>query len=117
MATIIDLEKAKSLIKEYRTQNSAAGGPALLTPDKKFHHGFFIDRQSLEDILSNPKVAGIHANFAKHPDFAGAKDNVFTMVYSGSEPAPAGAPTAYVSTGNIYAGPPPCPPVCSDMGH
>jgi hypothetical protein len=126
MATIIDPEKAKSLIREYRTQNAATGGPALVTPDKKFHNGFFIDRQTIEDILSNADAVGIGFEFAKHPDFTGAKENVFTIVFSGAataaatpvaEPevaAPAAAPQAsaattapYVSTGAVYSEPPP----------
>jgi hypothetical protein len=116
MSTIIDLEKAKSLIKEYRKQNSAAGGPALVTPDKKPHHGFFIDRKSIEHILSNPKVVGVAVEFAKHPDFVGEKENVFTVVYSGAEHAEAGAPAPYVSTGTCYTNPPPCPPFCTNLG-
>jgi hypothetical protein len=136
MATIIDPEKAKSLIQEYQTQNATAGGPALLTPDKKFHNGFFIDRQTLEDILSNPDAVGIGFDFAKHPDFTGATENIFTVVFFGAalaaatpaaEPeaaAPAAAPQAadattapYVSTGTIYSEPPPCPPYCSVVGN
>jgi hypothetical protein len=116
MASIIDLAKAKSLIQEYRDQNSAAGGPALVTPDKQSHHGFFIDRKSLEDVLSNPKVEGVSVNLAKHPDFAGKPDNVFTLVFSGAEPAPAGATTPYVNTGKIYSDTPPCPPICTILG-
>jgi len=116
MATIIDVEKAKSLIQEYRLQNAAAGGPALVTPDKKFHNGFFIDRKSLEDILSNPNVEGVSLDFAKHPDFTGAAENVFTLVYSGAEPAAAGGTAPYVSTGDCYTNPPPCPPFCTILG-
>jgi hypothetical protein len=115
MATIIDMEKATRLIHEYRQQNSAAGGPALITPDKKFHNGFFIDRQSLEDILSNPNVAGIGLDFAKHPDHVGSPDNIFTLVYSGAEPSPSGSLTPYNSIGHKYCAPPPCPPFC--VGH
>jgi hypothetical protein len=115
MATIIDPDKAKSLIQEYRNQNSAAGGPALVTPDKKPHHGFFIDRQSLEDALSNPNVVGISLNLAKHPDYAGKPDRVFTLVYSGATLGASGEPP-YESAGNIYCKPPPCPPNCSDLG-
>jgi hypothetical protein len=115
MATIIDRDKAKSLIQEYRNQNSATGGPALVTPDKKPHHGFFIDRQSLEDALSNPKVTGISLDLAKHPNYVGSPEHVFTLVYSGAQPAATGAATPYVSTGNIYCDPPPCPPNCTTL--
>ena len=116
MATIIDQAKANSLIQEYRKQNSSAGDAALITPEKQFHNGFFIDRKSIEDVLSNPNVKGISLNFAKHPDFAGSSDNVFTLVFSGAEPAASGSSTPYISTGNIYSDIPPCPPFCSSLG-
>jgi hypothetical protein len=112
MANIITPEKAKSLIQEYRAQNAATGGPGLVTPDKKHHNGFFIDRASLEDILSNPKVAGVSLSFAKHPNHVGSPDNVFTVVYTGAEPAPTGSATPYVSSGKMMVDPPPCPPTC-----
>ncbi|MDF2432836.1 MAG: hypothetical protein JWP44_2467 [Mucilaginibacter sp.] len=115
MATIIDLNQAKSLIQEYRQQNATSGGPALVTPDKKFHHGFFINRKIIEDMLSNPNVLGISIDLAKHPDFTGSSENVFTLILSGAEPATA-ASTPYVNTGNIYCAPPPCPPFCVDLG-
>jgi hypothetical protein len=115
MATIIDLAQAKSLIQEYQTQNSSAGGPALITPAKQFHNGFFIDRQSIEDILSNPDFEGITLKFAKHPDFTGSEENIFTLVYAGAAPAAPGAPTPYVHTGKIYCDSPPCPPYCTDL--
>jgi hypothetical protein len=115
MATIIDQAKAKSLIQEYQKQNSSAGDAALITPEKQFHNGFFIDRKSLEDVLSNPNVTGISLNFAKHPDFTGSSGNVFTLVFAGAEPAP-GASTQYINTGNIYSDTPTCPPFCMNLG-
>ncbi len=117
MASKIDLALAKSLIKEFQLQNASANGPALKTPDGPFLNGFFIDRESLDAILSNPKVVGLSVNFAKHPDFVGAKDNVFTLILAGAEPntAPDSA-TPYVNNGDIYSDTPWCPPFCINLG-
>jgi hypothetical protein len=119
MASIIDPVLAKSLIKEYQQQNAAAGGPGLLTPTKQPINGYFIDRQSLETLLSNPNVAGISLHFAKHPDFAGKQDNVFTLAFAGAEPntnTAAGTTSSYVCTGPIFDNILPCPPNCTDLG-
>jgi hypothetical protein len=115
MATIVDRETAESLIQEYRTQNSSAGGPALLTSDQGFLNGYFIDRESLRTILDDPKFAGISFYFAKNPDFIGSPENVFTMLYAGAEPAPAGSATRFLNTGDVYDHTPPCPPYCGDL--
>ena len=116
MASIIDPTLAKSLIKEFQQQNAAAGGPALLTPDGQFLNGFFIDRQSLEAILSNPNVVGVSVNLAKHPDFAGKPDHVFTIAIVGAEPNTApNATTPYVRSGDLYDLMPPCPPFCTSL--
>ncbi len=126
MASIIDPGLAKSLIQEFRTQNAAAGGPALKTKDDAHLHGYFIDRQSLETILSNPKVAGIHLYLAKHHECVGHKENKFTLVFTGSEPNPkfdktsadAGKTEAnkgiapYIHRGDMYEFVPTCPPTC-----
>jgi hypothetical protein len=126
MASIIDPDLAKSLIQEFRTQNAAPGGPALKTKDDTHLHGYFIDRKSLEDILSNPKVAGIHVYLAKHHECVGHKENKFTIVFTGSEANPkfdtasaaegkAGANkgiTPYLHMGAMYNYVPPCPPTC-----
>jgi hypothetical protein len=116
MASIIDPELAKSLIKEYQQQNATAGGPSLLTPDKKPLNGYFIDRQSLETVLSNPKVVGVSFHHAKHPDFAGKSDNVFTLAFSGAEPNTKPGAASYISTGPIFDNVIPCPPNCTDLG-
>ncbi|SRR5258708_40203051 len=113
MASTIDPESAKSLIQEYQQQNASSGGSGLLTPDKIHLNGFFLDRQSLESILSNPKAVGVSLHLAKHPDFKGSPDNHFTMLYAGAEPSTASNVIApHVNAGAIYSGPP-CPPLCS----
>jgi hypothetical protein len=113
MASIIDRTLAKSLIQEYKTQNSSAGGPGLKTPDGQHLHGFFISRESLESMLKDPKVTGVSVNFAKHPKFKGSNDKVVTLVLAGAEPAPAGSAHPLVSNGEVYGDPPPCPTMCN----
>ncbi|MDB5123638.1 MAG: hypothetical protein JWP94_1767 [Mucilaginibacter sp.] len=116
MASTIDPALAKKLIKEYQQHNASANGPGLKTPDDQFLNGYFIDRESLEALLSNPKVAGVSLHLAKHPDFAGKPSNKFTVLYAGAEPnTAAGATTPYVNTGDVYSGPPPCPPWCTTV--
>ena len=68
MASPIDPTLAKSLIQEFRDQNASASGPGLTTPDGSFINGYFIDRQSLESILTDPNVDGVSIEYAKHPD-------------------------------------------------
>ena len=130
MASIIDPDLAKSLIQEFRTQNAAAGGPALKTKDDLHLHGYFIDRKSLEDILSNPKFDGIHVYFAKHHECVGHKENKFTIIFTGAEPNPkfnkesaaAGntdankGVTPYLNMGVMYNYTPTCPPTCGGGG-
>jgi len=114
MASKIDRGQAQSLIQEYRNQNKAAGEHAWKTPDGKHLNGFFIDRESLENILADKKNVGINVHFAKHPDFAGKSDKVHTLVYSGSAPNNApGATSKFVSNSEMYGGPEPCPPWCN----
>jgi hypothetical protein len=116
MASKIDRGQAKSLIQEFRTQNQASGDHAWKTPDGQHLHGFFIDRGSLEKILSDKENAGIHVYFAKHPDFAGKQDKVHTIVYTGSKPnTESGAVTPYVSNGDYFDNSPPCPPNCTTV--
>jgi len=116
MASPIDPTLAKSLIKEFQTQNSSESGPGLTTPDGSFIHGYFIDRKSLETILSDPKIEGISVEYAKHPDFAGQPGNVFTIIIVGAitntDPA---AATQYKSSGEYFDQMPPCPPYCSSL--
>jgi hypothetical protein len=112
MASQIDHGQAESLIKEFRNQNKASGDNGLKTPDGKHLNGFFLDRASLENILKDPKVAGIHVHLAKHPDFVGKPDNVHTVVFSGSVPTP-GAAAPYASSGQTYGDVQPCPPWCN----
>jgi hypothetical protein len=116
MASIIDPESAKSLIKEYQQQNSAAGGPAIKTPEGHFLNGYFLDRKSLEAILSNPKAVGVSLHLAKHPASTGSAEHHFTALYAGAEPNTAANPaTPYVNTGDIYGDTPPCPPACASL--
>lgn len=112
MAKKLDPEKAKSLIQEFRNQNRAAGDHAWKTPEGHHLNGFFLDRESLESILKDEKVAGIHVSFAKHPDFEGKPDNVHTITVSGSVPTQAGAATPFTSNDHV-SGYPPCPPYCT----
>jgi len=117
MGSIIDPGSAQSLIQEYQQQNSAPGGPAIITPDSSFLNGYFLDRGSLEAILSNPNAVGVSVYLAKHPDFVGAGTHQFTLMYVAAEPNTApGALTPYVSTGDVYGDPPPCPPHCGSIG-
>lgn len=114
MASTIDLALAQTLIKKYRQRNTSVSGPGLKTPDDQFLNGYFIDRESLEAILSNPNVVGVSLNLAQLPDFPDS--NKFTILYAGAEAnAAADAKTPYCHTGDIYSGPPPCPPWCSDL--
>ncbi|HZY37308.1 MAG TPA: hypothetical protein VFE53_11700 [Mucilaginibacter sp.] len=113
MASTIDPQSAKSLIAEYQQQNAADGGPALKTPDGSFLNGFFIDRESLEQMLENPKAVGVSIHLAKHPDFKGSKENHVTLVYTAAEPNPEPGGAPYVSSGTMRGDPPPCPPYCA----
>ena len=116
MASIIDSVSAKSLIQEYQQQNAAPGGPAIKTAEGHDLHGFFIDRESVEAILSNPQAVGISLHLAKHPDFKGAASHNFTVLYVAAEAfAGTGATSPYVNTGNIYCDPPPCPRNCGTV--
>lgn len=116
MASPIDPALAKSLIKEFQAQNASASGPGLTTPDGSFINGFFIDRQSLETILSDPKVEGVSVKYAKHPDFSGQPGNVFTIIIVGAvtNTNPAAA-TQYISSGEYFDQMPPCPPICTSL--
>jgi len=130
MSSIIDPALAKSLIQEFRTQNTGPGGPALKTKEKLFLQGYFIDRESLEAVLSNPNYDGISIYLAKNPDCVGDKDNVFTIVFTGAELNPkfnneslkeGGAATnlgvpRYLTSGDIYEYTQSCPPACSQLG-
>ncbi|MBV8389747.1 MAG: hypothetical protein JO080_08110 [Mucilaginibacter sp.] len=116
MASPIDPTLAKSLIQEFQTQNSSASGPGLTTPDGSFINGYFIDRQSLETMLSDPNVAGVHVEYAKHPDFIGQPVNVFTIILVGAVPnTDIDATTVYKSSGDYFDQLPPCPPICCNL--
>jgi len=119
MASIIDKTLAKMLIASYREQNSEVDGTRLLTPDGKFLNGFFIDRHSLDSILSNADVVGISLNFARHPEFAEDTERVFTLVFSGAEHNPdykkgSGIPP-YIIKDHVWDQVEPCPPVCANI--
>jgi len=116
MASIIDPESAKSLIQEYQQQNSSEGGSGIKTTEGHFLHGYFLDRESLETILSNPNVKGVSLHLAKHPDSKGSEHNHFTLLWTGAEPNPdAGAKAKFVNKGAIFGGTPPCPTNCPDI--
>ena len=113
MASTIDPTLAKSLIKEFQQQNASAKGPGLTTPDGSFINGFFVDRASLESILSDPKIVGISLEYAKHPDFTGKDGNVFTIIFVGVIPnTDPGASSPFISSGSYFDQMPPCPPSC-----
>jgi len=112
MATpIIDPATAKSLIQEYQNQNSIPGGSAILAPNGQYLNGYFIDRASIEDLLSNPNVVGISLQLAKDPAFTGTSTRQFTVLVTGST----GAVAPYTAPGNIYGPVPPCPPDCTTI--
>jgi hypothetical protein len=116
MASPIDPKLAKQLIKEYQHENAAPHGPGLKTPDGSFINGFFIDRKNLEAIFAtNPEAVGISINFAKHPEFSGKPDKVYTIAFSGAKKnTDHGAKAPYIRCGEFYSIPPPCPPWCMD---
>ncbi len=115
MATITNLATAQSLIQEFQTQNATAAEAALKTPDGQNLNGFFIDRETLDAILSNPGIVGLSVSFAKHSDFVGSPQNVYTLVVAGAVPNT--APGArYKSIGDIYSDVPPCPSFCVNLG-
>jgi hypothetical protein len=114
MASIIDPASAQSLIQEYRLQNAAPGGPAITTHEGHLLNGYFLTRESLESILSNPKAVGVSLHLAKHPDFKGLPGNHFTVLCAAAEPNTApDAKTRYINTGDFSDPPPPCPPSCA----
>ena len=119
MASIIDPKKAKALIKEYQKQNAAQGGPCLVTPDKQYMNGYYIDRESIEAILSNPEFTGISVYLAKHPDYVDSKENCFTICFAGAQPnlkgGPGDDPSPYTNPGDIYDRVDPCPSSCGDL--
>ncbi len=119
MSSVIDNTLAKSLIQEYRDQNSTAGGPGLLTDSGQFLNGFFIDRACLENILSNPSADGLHIYLAKHPEFAGVAQNTFTVVLVGAaiNPEAGNGPNQppYLNIDLPWEFSAPCPPSCGDF--
>jgi len=114
MATIIDPASAQSLIQEYQQQNAAPEGPANKTHEGHHLKGFFLDRASLEHLLSNPNAAGVSLYLAKHPDHVGSPENRLTLLYSGAEAntAEGGDAPTYITTGPMYGDTPPCPTYC-----
>jgi len=116
MASKINPTLAKSLIKEFQEHNEAADGMGLKTPEGNHVHGYFMDRESIESILSDPNVAGISLYHAKHPDHAGSPNKVFTLAYTGAEPnTEANAKTPYLNKQEVYTTPV-CPPYCGNLG-
>jgi len=117
MASIIDLTLAKSLIHEFKTQNTSSNGPALLTPDGQHLNGFFIDRHSVETMLSHEGCVGLSLNFAKHPDAVGSDQNIYTIIFTGVEHNAGGnSGTPYKRVGHTVDLLNPCPPYCTDLG-
>ena len=117
MSSVIDKTLAKSLINGYQTQNSAPGGPNLKTPDEKFLNGFFISRRSLDAILSDKANVGVSVHIAKHPDFAGSAENIFTLILTGAEPNPdyneVNGAAPYLGKYEVWDQLMPCPPYCT----
>jgi hypothetical protein len=114
MASKIDPELAKSLIKEFRDQNQASGENAWKTPDGHYLNGFYLERGKLEEILKDEKVAGIHVYFAKHKDFVGKPDKVHSALLTGAIPNPDPKATKpFIQSNDVVDDNPPCPPVCS----
>jgi hypothetical protein len=121
MAAPIDPVLAKTLVKMYQKQNSSPGGPALMTPDKQFLNGYYIDRECLDEILSNPDFVGLSVYLAKHPDYTDSSENIFTIVCAGAEPNPQYSETSngspYINTGEMYEYVDPCPAKCGSIGN
>ena len=120
MSSVIDTQTAKNLILEYRAQNSATSGPGIITPDGHFLNGYFIDRTSIETILSNSDIVGLSLYLAIDPACSGSGKNVFTIMFSGSIPNPnwvegSTTETTYLTTGDIYEYNDYCPPHCQDL--
>lgn len=120
MSAIIDKATAQSLIIGYQAQNSSPAGPGLITPDGEYLEGYFIDRASIDAILSNPDIAGLSLYLAITPGYSGSGKNIFTIVFSGSIPNPdwvAGSATEreYLTSGNVYEYTDICPPHCQDL--
>ena len=114
MASKIDPKVAQNLIKEFRDQNKSSGEHALKTPEGQHLHGFFVDRETMENILADKDNAGMHVLLAKHPDFTGKDDKVHTALVMGSKPNTApGAAAPFVSHGETFGPTPVCPPVCN----
>ncbi|WP_428328064.1 hypothetical protein [Mucilaginibacter sp.] len=119
MASIIDRTLAKSLIENYKQQNATAGGSALLTPDEQLLNGYFIDRASLDAILSNPVFVGLNVHLAKHPDFPDSEKNIITIVFAGAQPNPdyngSNGVAPYLNSGDLYELVGACPPFCGGL--
>jgi len=119
MSSVIDKTLAKSLIASYQTQNSGTGGPALKTPDGQFLNGFFLTRRVLDAILSDKNYVGVSVHLAKHPDFPGSPDNIFTLVLTGAEINPdypeVNGAAPYVGRYENWDLVLPCPPMCTEL--
>lgn len=109
MASKIDPELAKSLVQEFQKENESANGPSLKTIEGHNLRGYFIDRESLEEILKDPNATGISLSHAKHPDASGKPANASTLVYSAAIP---NISTAAANAQDVYGPTPTCPPVC-----
>jgi len=120
MSSIIDKKTIQALILEYRAQNSSPDGPGLITPDGQYLNGYFIDRDSIEAVLSNPDIVGLSLHFAVTPGYSGSGKNIFTIAFCGSTPNPnwvEGSTTekTYLASGDVYEFSAPCPPNCQDL--
>jgi len=121
MAEIIDRALAQILIKSYQARNTSQQGPQLLTTDQLFLNGYYIDRASLEAVLSNPQFSGITVYLGTHPDCMDSLKNIFTLIFTGAVPNPVytagdGATvSAYLNPGDIYEQVQSCPPYCGSL--
>lgn len=134
----IDKTHAKQLHKLFAQQNKNH----MMTHEGKPLKGFYIEREHLEEILSDKGFTGIHFYLGKHPDHQNTDDNVFTLVYTGARPNPNykpgggkiryggpgdpvnggddtgnGGSTPYTNDGDCYDMANPCPDHCGTLGN
>ena len=107
----IESELAKKIIKEYSEQNAASPESALKTKDGENLNGFFIDKETLEFIISNPDCEGIHIMLAKHPDFIGSNKHIFNILITSAK-TNSSTSNAIAANTDIFGPGPTCPTIC-----